>query len=108
MNTYSPDRWVVLQVTDLATGESLRKVLVGWHGGFVSSHRWKLSSNVLAHRELPDHFEFDSACGSTYRCAKRSYGFSAHMEYALANLQDDAKGQARIAIDTTFEKICRP
>jgi hypothetical protein len=69
MTTYTPDVWVVLEISSDDT-EPVRKVLAGWYGGYANGDSWKLSSGVTNTTEYPDRYEFLNASGSLYICYK--------------------------------------
>ena len=75
MTTYTPDAWVVLEISSDDT-EPIRKVLAGWYGGYANGDSWKLSSGVTNTTEYPDRYEFLNATGSLYVCYKQSQRLS--------------------------------
>jgi hypothetical protein len=90
MNTYTPDCWVVLEITD--SEETTQKVFAGWYGGgFTGSDSWKLNSGIKATRKLGNWFEFDGYSGSTYRCNTKSYRLTGLMHNVLASWRESFK-----------------
>jgi len=84
MSTYTPDVWVVLEIT--TPKETLQKVFAGWYGGFAGSNSWKLNSGITAVRiDDEGHYEFDGYSGSTYCCHANNYHMSSLMQGVLAN-----------------------
>lgn len=69
MTTYTPDAWVALDISSEET-DPIRKILVGWYGGYANGDSWKLSSGVVNTTEYPDRYEFLNASGSLYVCYK--------------------------------------
>ena len=97
MNTYTPDRWVILEF--VTPNETFLKVFAGWYGGFAGSDSWKLNSGITQSRREGNWFEFDGYSGSTYRCHREGYGMSGYMSSVLANWQDQALERGDIQIN---------
>jgi hypothetical protein len=76
MNTYTPDRWVVLEFD--YNGDDIRKVFAGWYGGYAGSDSWKLSSGITETKEFEDRYEFLNESGSLYICYKTGYGMGGY------------------------------
>ncbi len=83
MATYTPDRWVVVELTH--KGEKIRKVFAGWYGGYCGSDSWKLSSETVETIDQGDYFEFRQFSGSTYMCYKGNEGMSVYMGSVFNN-----------------------
>ena len=83
MNTYNPDRWVVLEFEflDVTSGETeiVQKVFAGWYGGYAGSDSWKLNSGITEIWIDGDRYEFAGSSGSVYQCHKNGYGMSSYM-----------------------------
>ena len=85
MSSYTPDRWVMLEITGLGS-EPIRKIFAGWYGGFASGDSWKLNSGVTSIRvDDSGHYEFDGQSGSTYHCHVNTHGMSSYMFSVLAS-----------------------
>ena len=88
MSTYSPDRWVMLEITSEKHG-TIRKIFAGWYGGFAGNDMWKLNSGVTAIRSDDEgHYEFDGQSGSTYYCHFATNGMSGLMRDVLAQWRE--------------------
>ena len=87
MSDYTPDRWVVLEMSS-DKQEPVLKVFAGWYGGFAGSDSWKLNSGITAVKETNDYFFFDGSSGSCYSCRKGSYGTNMYGQGVLNNLID--------------------
>ena len=98
MSEYSPDRWVVLEIT--TPKETIRKVFAGWYGGYAGSDSWKLNSGITETREHDDVFEFDGYSGSTYFCHRNCHGMSGYMHSVLSawRAQAEERGDVHIRI----------
>lgn len=85
MSEYTPDRWVVLEITSEKLG-TIRKVFAGWYGGWAGSDSWKLNSGITNIR-MDDEgwYEFEGYSGSTYSCHINGHGMSGYMAQILAN-----------------------
>jgi hypothetical protein len=89
MRDYTPDRWVILEITTLE--ETIQKVFAGWYGGFAGNNSWKLNSGITETRKLGEFFEFDGYSGSTYRCHQNNYAMSGLQHSILTTWQKQAK-----------------
>ena len=88
MSSYTPDRWVMLEITG-KNSEPIRKIFAGWYGGFASGDSWKLNSGVTNIRvDDSGHYEFDGQSGSTYHCHVNTHGMSSYMFSVLASWRD--------------------
>ena len=74
-----PDRWVVVEVNDIESKTTVRKVLAGWYGGYGGGDSYQLSSAIQRVDDLGDRYEFHNHSGSVYICHKNSYGMSNYM-----------------------------
>ena len=85
MSEYTPDRWVMLEITG-KNSEPIRKIFAGWYGGFTQGDSWKLNSGVTAIRmDDGGHYEFDGQSGSTYYCHVNGHGMSGYMFSVLTS-----------------------
>jgi hypothetical protein len=75
MSDYTPDRWVVLEFTH--KGETTRKVLGGWIGGYARADSWRLNSGITEVKDEGDFFLFSGSSGSVYKCWKQSEGMTS-------------------------------
>lgn len=83
MSSYTPDCWVMLEITG-ANAKPIRKIFAGWRGGYMNSDSWRLNSGIVS--TLIDdqgHYEFTGHSGSTYFCHANDYGMSHYMEQVL-------------------------
>jgi sulfatase maturation enzyme AslB (radical SAM superfamily) len=77
MSNYTPDRWVVIELSDKDT--TIKKVLAGWYGGYLGSDSWRISSGIAEEADCGEYYEFTNHSGSVYQCRKGSYGMSGLM-----------------------------
>ena len=75
MSEYSPDRWILVEITSKEYA-TIRKILAGWYGGFAVSDSWKLSSGNVTFIDKGDYYESLQESGSTYKLYKASEGFT--------------------------------
>ena len=75
MNTYSPDRWVLVGITSKEHA-TIQKILAGWYGGFAVSDSWKLSLGNVNFIDKGEYYESLQESGSTYKLYKASEGFT--------------------------------
>ena len=96
MNEYTPDRWIILEVTH---GETvIRKVFGGWYGGYTGGDSWKLNSGITGVRVNDELYEFDGSSGSTYFCHLNNHGMCDFQMDILAGWLKQAKERGDIKI----------
>lgn len=77
MSEYTPDRWVMLKITN---GEkAVYKVMGGWYGGYAGSDSWRINSGVSKVELVNDTYKFFGHSGSVYTCHKGRYGMTVVM-----------------------------
>lgn len=105
MSTYTPDRWVVLEL--ISPKQTIRKVFAGWYGGFAGSDSWKLNSGITTVRRNGEWLEFDGYSGSTYHCHVNTYKLSGLMNEVLGRWlrQADELGDLQIRVLTLDEAV---
>lgn len=75
-NKYTPDCWVVIEISGKKVDKPYRRVLAGWYGGYAGSNSWKLSSGIEDMIDRGDHWEIPNHSGSIYYCYKSLERFS--------------------------------
>jgi hypothetical protein len=95
---YTPDRWVIIKITNLETGDTHDRVFAGWYGGYTGSDSWKMNSGITKTEDKGDHILFHGSSGSVYKCYKQAYGMSGYMSSVLSFMIEDHKGHATIEI----------
>jgi len=89
MSEYTPDRWVMLEITG-PNNKPIRKIFAGWRGGFTEGDSWRLNSGITATRiDSQGHYEFDGNSGSTYFCHINDYGMSGYMAQVLESWREN-------------------
>lgn len=87
MREYSPDCWVLIQITpDDPTLKSHKRIFACWYGGFAGSDSWKLSSGNEEVIESESTWEVKQNSGSLYIVPKLS-GYRTNM-YGESVLKD--------------------
>lgn len=91
MSSYTPDRWIVLEIKH-PNREPVRKLFAGWYGGFTTGDSWKLNSGIVNIRvdEFGSLYEFDGLSGSTYYCDANNHGLSSYMLEILDSWREHA------------------
>lgn len=89
-DTYNPDRWVILKLTN-EDGENQYRVHTGWYGGYLDGDYWRLSSGIESIVENNGIFTFTTRSGSEYICNQTSYGMSGLMLSALTYIKSTFK-----------------
>lgn len=90
MSVYTPDRWVVIEITRPGK-EPLQKVLAGWYGGYAKGDSWQLNSGIEHVVETDNCYEFYGYSGSIYKCYKVNHGMSSYMCSVYESFQKDAR-----------------
>ena len=90
MSEYNPDVWVVIEIKG-PDGESIRKVLAGWYGGYAGSDSWKLSSGITETKDMDTHYEFHNASGSIYYCHKQCERLSGYTSSIYSSIKEKEK-----------------
>ena len=72
MATYAPQKWVVVKLTNLNTGQIFYKILAGFWD------TWRISSQIISCGPyMNDHrIEFSMSTGSNYICHPEDYGLN--------------------------------
>lgn len=100
---YSPDAWVLLEFD--FKGESVRKVLAGWYGGYAGSDEWRLSSGVTRVEDLGDSFVFHNESGSRYLCVKETQRFTNLMSSVYDSWQKEIEKTSKNELSVKTIKI---
>ena len=101
MNTYTPDRWVILEIKTLT--ECVYKILAGWRGGFASGDSWRLSSGIVDGDAWEHGYAFVNESGSKYLCFTESEGMTMYMMEIYQQFVDSAPGNGQIRIVSAEE-----
>lgn len=104
MSTYSPDRWVMLQLTN-TDGATHYRIFGSWSGGYLDGDSWKLNSGVETVSITDNIYSFEGTSGSVYKCHKRGYGTTGYGAGVLSGLIEDSKKLVTITVlseDTDF------
>ena len=100
MSTYTPDRWVIVEMKLNDDAEVTRKVLASWYGGYGGSDSWRLSSGITEIVDADSHYEIHNESGSVYRCGKNSQGMSGYTASVFNTIVKSLEGKGVIeAID---------
>jgi hypothetical protein len=90
MSDYTPDRWVVVKITD-ADSPPIHKVFACWFGGYAGSDSWKLNSGITKATLEGNIYSFEGSSGSVYDCHKDTYGYNMYGGSVLHNMIDKAE-----------------
>lgn len=103
MSEYTPDRWLLLKITN-DKNESHYRVFATWRGGYLGSDSWQMNSGITKVTENTDYYFFEGASGSLYICRKGSYGSTAYGENVLFGYIEKA-GKNNLLIEPLNEEI---
>jgi hypothetical protein len=90
MSDYTPDRWVVVKITD-ADSPPIHKVFACWFGGYAGSDSWKLNSGITKATLEGNVYSFEGSSGSVYDCHKDTYGYNMYGGSVLHKIIDKAE-----------------
>jgi len=77
---YTPDCWKIVELTNTATGESHKRILCNWYGGYLGGDSWKLSSGNMSVEDHGDHWVVPQRSGTVYQLYKNREKVSGTME----------------------------
>ncbi len=99
MNQYMPDKWQVIEVT--INGETFRKILASWYGGFAGADSWRISSVIEDVKDDGEFYVMQTASGSEYKCNKGWEGTSmlAYSKYEEFKALVEARGGVLSMVD---------
>ena len=107
MSTYTPDRWLVVSITNKT--ETHYRVFGTWGGGYLNGDSWKLNSGITKATFVDGKYHFEGSSGSVYECRENSYGSTGYGSGVLNNMiENAAKDGALIQIleeDTDFIEL---
>jgi hypothetical protein len=78
MSEYTPDKWLIVKLTDTNKNVSHYRVFACWYGGYLGSDAWKMNSGITKVTENIDYYFFEGSSGSVYMCRKGGYGASGY------------------------------
>lgn len=93
MSEYTPDCWVIVEISGTKVPETYRRILAGWYGGYINGDSWKMSSGIIEMIDRETHWEISNHSGSTYYCHKAAERFSSmtgsiYASYAKENNEE--------------------
>jgi len=77
---YTPDCWKIVELKNVATGETHKRILCSWYGGYLGGDSWKLSSGNLEPEDHGDYWIVPQHSGSVYQLYKNRERVSGMME----------------------------
>lgn len=90
MSDYTPDKWVVVEITG-KNHARICKVFASWYGGFAGSDSWKLNSGITQVTLQGNQYLFEGHSGSVYACHRSHYGTNAYSASVLARMTEDVE-----------------
>ena len=97
MTDYTPDKWVVIKLTNKHTAMHYR-VFACWYGGFAGSDSWQLNSGETKITEDDRSYYFEGSSGSVYQCNKLAYGTNGYGHGVLTNMIEKSKDSVLIEV----------
>lgn len=100
---YTPDKWVVLKITEISTNSVIYKILSGWSGGYLSGDSWRLSSGITEIVEDRGTLLITNESGSKYFCYEGTEG----VNLMSAGILDKLRKSTKHIIDVVpFNGVC--
>ncbi|MEQ5872748.1 hypothetical protein J4E08_23095 [Sagittula sp. NFXS13] len=86
---YSPDDWVILDVSFATRDRAFTqlRVLGGWRGGYLSGDAWRINSGIQTIHADELEYRFLGRSGSVYLCRRGGYRMSRIMASGLTELR---------------------
>lgn len=84
MNTYCPDKWIVVELKE----HKISKILSGYSGGYLYGNSWRLSSGITKIIDKDSILEIHNESGSIYHCHKNSFGVNMESSGILKEIQE--------------------
>jgi hypothetical protein len=107
MSEYTPDKWVMVKMTN-KDNEIHYRIFACWYGGYLGSDSWKLNSGVTKITEDKRGYYFEGSSGSVYHCNKNAYGTSGYGYGVLTNMIEKSKDTLMMEIlpeETNFMEL---
>ena len=73
-NSYTPDKWNIIDYSSQYSDKDRYAVMAGWGGGYTTGASWKRSSPIIAVQDGGDCWNVYTLSGSLYVLRKLSYG----------------------------------
>lgn len=90
MNTYTPDKWVVVKIEGKDVPLTY-KVFACWYGGYLNGDSWKMNSGIKKATKKKNCWCFEGFSGSTYECYKGRYGTNMYGGGVLEGIIEKSK-----------------
>ena len=85
MSIYTPDKWVVVKLTNKQY-EVHYRIFACWYGGWSGADSWQMNSGITKANLVDDFYEFSGTSGSLYMCHNNVYGTSLYGHGVLTNM----------------------
>ena len=107
MIDYTPDKWIMIKLTN-QENESHYRIFACWYGGYLGSDSWQMNSGVTEVSEDEQGYHFKGSSGSVYHCNKRMYGTSGYGQSVLIDMIEKSKEKVIMKImpeDVNFMEL---
>lgn len=104
-NTYTPDYWKVIKVTNNETKEFHYRVICSWSGSYMWGSSWKISSGIETMEDRVDTYESKQTSGSVYILRKTREGISGIMEGILSQYSGLPEQTIEVVDSEQFRKV---
>jgi hypothetical protein len=92
MSVYSPDAWVIVELSGKKVENRYHRILAGWYGGYIGMNQWKLSSGLTKIIDKDKYWQMHNESGSIYNCPKpceRTTALTASIFETYSNANND-------------------
>ena len=109
MSEYTPDNWVIVEISGTDVPETYHRILAGWHGGYLYGDSWKMSSGVTKIVDCDTHWAIHNHSGSIYNCHKNNERL-AGMTFGVLNSYSKENSDTIkfdvVKVETLLETYC--
>ena len=86
MSDYTPDKWLIVKLTNKEQKVHYR-VFASWYGGYLGSDSWKLNSGITE-VTLDENgcYHFVGSSRSVYHCHRNGHGISSYGHSVLCEM----------------------
>ena len=105
LNTYSPDKWAIIDYSPQYSDKDRYAVMAGWGGGFTTGASWKRSSPIIAVQDGGECWNVCTLSGSMYVLRKSAYGVTGMTAQLISQASLDVlTEESVVGLFTEFTK----
>lgn len=105
-NSYTPDKWTIIDYSQQYSDKDRYAVMAGWGGGFTTGASWKRSSPIIAVQDGGECWNVCTLSGSTYVLRKLSHGVTGMTAQLISQASLNVlTEEAVVELFTKFSKV---